>query len=357
VAEAIGRREFMARSAMLTGAASLSSGALGSVLAACGGNDASTGEEGSFGSVSYQLSWLKNIQFAGSYVADDRGYYQREGFSSVQLLAGGPNITIEPKVVSRRVFVGNSQPDFTAAASTKGAPVKIIGAQYQKSPWALMSMASTPIKTPQEMVGKKIGSPPTNTVVWESFLKLNKIDPKQLTTVPIQHDPLPLTTGEVDGWLSFAIDEPNILRAKGFDVFVFLFDDFNYVNFAQVYVVRPETLRGEDREKAKGFLKAEVQGWKFAIANGAQAARLAVNVAGKDLGLDLKEQTLSIREQNNLMVTDSTKENGLFFMDDVGIEGAIRTMEASGIQGIQKSLFTNEILEEVYEEDANLRTL
>ncbi len=31
------------------------------------------------GQVAYQLSWIKNFQFAGSYIADTRKYYQSSG--------------------------------------------------------------------------------------------------------------------------------------------------------------------------------------------------------------------------------------------------------------------------------------
>jgi ABC-type nitrate/sulfonate/bicarbonate transport system substrate-binding protein len=346
----IDRREFLAR-----GAAFAAAVGLGPVLAACGSSK--TSGSANLGKASYQLSWLKNIQFAGSYAADKNGYYKAEGLSGVDLLAGGPNVTIEPKVVSGTVFVANSQPDFTAAALSQGASLTIVGAQYQKTPFGLMSMAASPITSPQEMIGKRIGSATTNTIVWQSFLKLNNIDPSQLTTVPVQFDPLPLTTGEVDAWVCFFIDEPNILRSKGFDVNVFSFDQFKFTNFAQVYVVRPDTL-DKDRDKLKAFLRAEIRGWQWVIAHPEDAAALAVNVYGKDLGLDLKEQTLEIKDQNTLLVTDSTRANGLFKMDADRIAGAVQTMAAGGITGIDaKALFTNDLLDEIYKDDPSLKVL
>ena len=37
-----------------------------------------------FGDIAVQLSWIKNIEFAGVYVADSEGYYKDEGFGSVE---------------------------------------------------------------------------------------------------------------------------------------------------------------------------------------------------------------------------------------------------------------------------------
>ena len=79
-----------------------------------------------------------------------------------------------------------------------------IGAQYQKNPFAIMTLASKPIKTPQDMIGKKIGVQATNNAVWLSFLKANNIDPGKVDKVVVQFDPSPLASGTVDGWFSFS---------------------------------------------------------------------------------------------------------------------------------------------------------
>ena len=73
------------------------------------------------------------------------------------------------------------------------------------------------------MKGKKIGVQATNEAVWNAFLKANKIDAGSITKVPVQFDPTPLTTGEVDGWFSFVTNEPNDLKYnKHFDTVTFL---------------------------------------------------------------------------------------------------------------------------------------
>ena len=41
-----------------------------------------------------QLDWIKNAQFAGSYMAAEKGYYTANGFESVDILAGGPDIAV-----------------------------------------------------------------------------------------------------------------------------------------------------------------------------------------------------------------------------------------------------------------------
>jgi ABC-type nitrate/sulfonate/bicarbonate transport system substrate-binding protein len=351
VTHELDRRTFLRGSALLgAGAVAMSAGGASTLVDAFtrSAGASTLGSKQSLGSIAYQLSWLKNIQFAGSYFADSNGYYKDEGFKNVTLVAGGPNVTVEPQIVAGKQLIGNSSPDFVAAARKEGAPLVIIGAQYQKNPFAIMSMAKTPIRTPQEMIGKRIGVATTNTVIWEAFLKVNKISTSKVTAVPVQFDPIPLTQGDVDGWMSFYIDEPNILRSQGFDVTTFLFDDFNYPLFGQVYVVREDSLK-DHRDQLVAFMRAEIRGWQDALKDPAEGARLAVNVYGKSLGLDLAEQTLEIKDQNALLVSLYTKQKGLLSMSPAKIAQSIKTIAAGGTTGVKaKELFTDEILVDAY---------
>jgi ABC-type nitrate/sulfonate/bicarbonate transport system substrate-binding protein len=182
------------------------------------GATTAAGAKKDFGKLALRLSWIKNSEFAGSYFADDAGYYTAEGFSAVDLIAGGPSASpIEVDVQSGKALVGISGPDIVAAAISKGADLVIIGAQYQKNPFCVMSLAKTPLKSPQDMYGKKFGLQAANQVVWDAFVKASGIDDAKINKVPVQFDPQPLVNGEADGWMSFVTNEPNLLKVKGVD--------------------------------------------------------------------------------------------------------------------------------------------
>ncbi len=277
-------------------------GGLSALLAACSSTKTSTtatttdgsgatAAPASLGSANMQLSWILNDEFSGEYLADTRGYYTKMGFSGVTLTPGGPNVTQDAVVASGKAFIGISAPDITSAAILQGADLVIVGAQYQKNPFAVMSMPKTPIHTPQDMIGKKIGVQATNEAVWKAFLKANNIDPSKINEVPVQFDPTPLTVGTVDGWFSFVTNEPNLLKVKGFDTVVFLLADFNYPLVSETYMVQSSALT-TGRAKLKAFLKAEIKGWHDSIADPVAGPHLAATKYGKNLGLDETEQTL-----------------------------------------------------------------
>jgi ABC-type nitrate/sulfonate/bicarbonate transport system substrate-binding protein len=282
---------YINRRSLLRGGAGVALlGAASTLLAACGDDSSSpstssSGGAKSFGALNYQLSWVKNVEFAGAYIADTKGYYTAAGFTSVNLMAGGPNVSQDAVVASGKALVGISSPDITAAAILKGAPLIIVGAQYQKNPFAIMSLASSPINTPQDLIGKKIGVQATNEPVWNAFLKANNLDPSKITKVPAQFDPTPLVSKEVDGWFSFFTNEPNLLKTKGVDTAVMLLNDHGYPMVSEVYVTKKASLTS-DRDKLKGALIGDIKGWTDSVADPKVGANLAATKYGKDLGLD-----------------------------------------------------------------------
>jgi ABC-type nitrate/sulfonate/bicarbonate transport system substrate-binding protein len=333
-------------------------GAATPLLAACGDDKpASTGASGGakdFGALNYQLSWIKNVEFAGAYIADTNGYYKAAGFSSVNLMAGGPNVSQDAVVTAGKALVGISSPDITSAAILKGAPLVVIGAQYQKNPFCIMSLASNPITSPEQMVGKKIGVQATNEPVWAAFLKANNLDPGKITKVPAQFDPQPLVAKEVDGWFSFFTNEPNLLKTKGVDTAVMLLNDHGYPMVSEIYVVRKDTLT-KDRDKVKAMLVGDIKGWTESIKDPKLGAKLAATVYGKDLGLDEAEQTLESQAQNTVVQTADTKANGLFTITDELVEETIKTLALGGITITKAQLFDLSVIKEVYQENAALK--
>ena len=362
------RRRFLTR-AMQLGTLAVAGGS----LAACGSSSSSAAAKSSaaatdaastaasaaataaaLGTLKYQLAWIKNVEFAGTYIADTKGYFKQAGFSAVNLISGGPSATpAETVVVTKKALVGTSSVDATAAAILKGAPLKVIGAQYQKNPFAIMSLASKPIKTPQDMIGKSIGVQADNDNVYAAFLKANNLDPSKITKVPVQFDPLPLAQGKVDGWFSFITNEPIDLKEKGYATTTFLLADYNYPLIGNAYMAREDSLTSE-RAALKGFLKAEIMGWKDALADPGMGASLTTETYGKGLGLATAEQTLEAIAENALITSSDTATSGIFTVSPALQAASVKTLAIGGSDITTAQLFDMSLLEEVYKENPTL---
>jgi ABC-type nitrate/sulfonate/bicarbonate transport system substrate-binding protein len=357
------RRTFLRRGAL--GAAGLAAvGAAGpTLLAACSASTTTTAPGGTtaggapdLGALDYQLSWLKNVEFAGQYIADQSGYYKSVGFSSVNLIAGGPNVQQDAVVNAGRALIGISAPDITGAAIKSGASLVAIAALFQKNPFCVTSLASNPIKTPQDMAGKSIGVQAVNEPVWNAFLKANSIDPASITKVPAQFDPSPLAddNAHVQGWFSFFTNEPNVLEYKGHATVSFLLNDYHYPLVSQIYITKKDNLQSK-RDALKAVLKADIKGWHDSIKDPVAGSKLAVEVYGKDQGNNVEEQTLESKAQNSLIVTDDTKTNGIMTVTDELMKETIDTLKLVDIDG--SKMFDLSLLAEVYKENPDLKPI
>lgn len=299
------------------------------------------------GRIAYQLSWIKNFQYAGCYVAEARRYYERNGVA-VDLIAGGPTINADPVVASGRALVGQSSPDFMTNAVAKGARLVCIGADYQKTVFCILSMADKALKEPGDLIGRRIGIQTNNLVIWHAFLRLNRIDPSRIATVPVQYELSPLVSGEVDGFFGYLNDDAVHLRFAGHAIHCLRFSDFGYRMLTATYSVPEDALTDSRRDQLVAFVRGEAQGWRDAIADPALGARLAAQVYGRDNGLDYRLELASCIATNPLMEDETTRRHGLFWMAPQAIDDTIATLAAAGIRASPR-LFTNEILHEAYE--------
>jgi len=340
----------------------------GLLLAACSGTSdpassgsASSGGPGGSGTIAVQLSWIKNIEFAGEYFATENGYYKKAGFDAVTLLAGGGSTGAEDAILSNKALVGLSSVSITAPAILKGAPLKVIGTTYQKNPFCLMSLEEkTPIKTVDDMKGKKIGvQSGGNQTIFEGFLKANGLTTKDVQLVTTQYDIAPLEKGTYDAHMSYTTNEPILAKAEGHTPVVLDFADNGLPFVAETFTVLQSTIDSK-RDLLKAYLKAEIQGWTDAVKDPAGSAGLAANKYGKGANfgkdLDVDEQTQEATAQNALILTDDVNTNGLFTLTDEAVAENIKSLGAMGYTITADKLFDLSIIKEVYKENPELIT-
>ena len=169
-------------------------------------------------SITIQLSWLNNVEFAGFYVATARGYFKKYGLS-VKTDPGGT--TIDPRSVVANgaaligtVAVGTDE----AIADSHGADLQAFGAIYQKNPACFMVRAHSGIHNAQGFRGKTIGlqNPARDQVI--GILNYNHVPLSAVKLLTVGFDPTPFALGKVDAYTAFAFNEPVAMEMKGIKV-------------------------------------------------------------------------------------------------------------------------------------------
>lgn len=339
----------LTRRSLLCGAGAAGLLVLGSQVGCAPAAGPATQTGGSAGprDVVYQLSWTHSVQFGGTYLAVDRGLFNKLGLM-VTLAPGGPNVAGDANTVSGKALVSISAADLVARANLEGAGLVIIGRQFQKSPTTLLSLAKAAIGEPRQLIGKKIGVAGTDTPALDAFLRLNRISKDEVSFVPTQYDPAVLTAGQVDAIFCFYNDLPVALETKGIGGHSMLLADFGYNPMAQTYTVLRSSLDDPvKRRQIVDLFRGDAQGWQLYDSDPQAAADLTVK-RYPDAGLDLKTQQRQAQVQLDLLYSPATAAHGFGWFDDADVQNNLKLFGVLGIEGVDAGLWDHSILDEVY---------
>src|SRR6478752_2290885 len=106
--------------------------------------------------VTIQLKWVTQAQFAGYYVAKDKGFYKDAGIDIV-IKPGGPDLAPPQVIAGGGADVIVEWMPAALASREKGVPLVNIAQPFKRSGMMLTCRAETGIKTPADFPGKTLG--------------------------------------------------------------------------------------------------------------------------------------------------------------------------------------------------------
>lgn len=344
-------------------------------LAGCGSDDESSStstepgasEDASYGEISMQYSWIKNEEFAGEFYAEENGYYEEAGFDAVNGISG-PDTGVA-KLLSGTVQVALSDAASVGAAiAEQDAPLKIIGATFQKNPFTILSLKDGgDIATPQDLVGKKIGVQDSNANVFKAILKANGISEDDVEVVPVDFDPTPLMNGDVDGFMAYLTNEALTVELAGYEVTNLPYAENGVPYVAETYTVTDQYL-DENPDLLKALLTAEIKGWTDVFQEPTDAtvdlitkyydAAASDNAEGLESvfgALDPEKTGLGLEAEKLLISTPDTEANGLFTITPELQQETVDSLAAAGWEVTVEQLFDTTLIDEIYEENPDLK--
>ena len=279
---------------------------------ACGDDEAAVGvgDCDSVDSVSLQLQWLTQAQFAGYYAAADEGIYEKYCLD-VEIREGGVDIAPHQQLASGAVDFAVSWVPKALVPREEGMDIVNVAQVFQRSGTLQVSWADAGINSPADLAGKVVGN-----WGWGNEFELLAgsrkagLDPSSdYELVQQSFDMLALLNGEIDAAQAMIYNEyaqmlestnpATGLRVTADDLSVIDWNDEGTAMLQDALWADGARLGDADyADITTRFVAASLEGWMHCRDNSAECVEIVLN-NGSSLGAS--HQAWQMNEINGLI--------------------------------------------------------
>jgi len=235
--------------------------------------------------VTIQLKWVTQAQFAGYYVAKDKGFYDAEGLD-VTIKPGGPDIAPAQVLAGGGADVMVDWMPSALAAREKGLPLVNIAQPFKSSGMMLTCRKDMGVNSTDDLKGKTLGvwfyGNEYPFLSWMSRLGLATDGSADGVTVLKQGWGVePLTEGQAACVSTMSYNEYWVVRDAGYSpeqLTVFKYQAEGAATLEDgLYVLEKNLGDSNFQDKMVRFVRASMKGWKYAEANPKEAASIILD--------------------------------------------------------------------------------
>ncbi|GAB1363946.1 ABC transporter substrate-binding protein [Rhodobacter sp.] len=235
--------------------------------------------------VTLQLKWVTQAQFAGYYVAKDKGFYDEEGLN-VTIKPGGPDIAPEQVIASGQADVITTWMPAGLAARERGVPLVNIAQPFKGAGLEFTCLKEMGVETTADFADKTLGvwffgneypfyawmaklglatdgSAGGVTVLKQAF-NVDALLQKQAACISV------MTYNEYGQVLDAGITPDQLVTFSYRDQGVVVLED-------GLYVMEERLADPAFAETMVKFVRASMKGWKYAEANPDEAAQIVID--------------------------------------------------------------------------------
>ena len=311
------------------------------LVAACSGSDGSTppasGDPGGTPDrtgdpveLVVGLGYIPSVQFAPFYLAQQEGYYDAAG------LAIEFQNRIDPDLITLvgqgTIDLGIGDGTSIIPAVSQGIPVRYLATVYGKFPSIVFAKASSGIRSPADLAGKKLGTPGRYGSGWitvQAMLASAGLteDDIEVVEYPDFGQGAAVAQDAVDAATGFANNEPVQLELSGTPATVLRVDDI-------VPLPGPGLIAGvgtleEQQDAVQAFVVATLQAMEEIAADPERGLDAAIE-AVPELGNDRDTQRAILEATIDTWRGPLQEERGLGAVDRDGWAESIKFLEARG---------------------------
>jgi len=221
--------------------------------------------------VVFEPKWVNQAQFAGIFVAKERGYFQMNGLNVVIKEFGFETNTVKD-VADGKVDMVLTTPEALLKAVDGGADLVAVASYFQSSPMLIVTLRDSGISSPADFKGKLLGNKGGN--IEEELLYALLLNSVGLSTSEAKIVNVGFETRETDDLRLRTVNVIDLYRTDELYFFnrdkiaykLIYPEQFGINTFSDILVVRRDYLN-KNQKTIKAFIKASIQGWEKALSD------------------------------------------------------------------------------------------
>ena len=226
--------------------------------------------------VTLYLDWLNQFQFAGYYMAKENGYYNDLDLDvNIIEYSKDANNDITQKVIKDEAVYGIGKSSLIIDKFA-GNDIILLSSIFQNSPMALISLSSSNIKTPKDLINKKImiTNDAKESVSIKSLLMSEGVNFQDLNTQNFSSNEInDLINGNIDAITCYLSNEPFTLKQKNIDFNIIHPNNYNFDFYEGILFTSQKELKNNPI-RAQNFNQASIKGWEYAFNNIEKTAKI-----------------------------------------------------------------------------------
>ena len=217
--------------------------------------------------------WLDQFEFAGFYVAKEKGFYEKAGID-VELKKFDNSINVLNEVMENKADFGLNSTSLIIEKSN-GKDIVLLGSIFQSSPLVLLALKNSNIKTLKDVENKKMMITPEQSdfASFQAMLISEDISFKNIQMQKHSFNVDDLINKNTDLMVSYTTNEPFVLKEKGYESIYFHPKDYGF-DFYEEFIFTSKEFANKNPKLVKDFYDATILGWEYAFNNIDEIAKL-----------------------------------------------------------------------------------
>jgi len=216
--------------------------------------------------VSLQLQWLDQFQFAGYYIAKEKGFYKEAGLE-VELLKFDNNKDPLQQVVQKKATYGVGRSSLIINKAN-GQNIHLLAAIFQSSPLVILALKDSNISQIEDFVNKRIMTTTDASMVVSINAMINNqgYDANDMVQLKHSFNIEDLINKKTDLMTSYISNEPFLLNERNIPYVIFDPKDYGFDFYSDILFTSAHELQ-EHPLRAQKFTEASIRGWEYAFSH------------------------------------------------------------------------------------------